>query len=244
MEAMCGRYVATTPTSVLADIFDVDEALVDEALDEEQPSYNVAPTDPVPAVAVNRSGQRALRQVRWGLVPSWSSDAKGGARMINARVETVMSARAFRAAFERRRCLVPADGFYEWERRGDGSKQPWFVHRADGRPIAMAGIWEVWRPDDDPDRPLLRTCAVITTSADRMMESIHDRMPVVLPEDVWSDWLDPATAPGDALTIATASDVLVRHPVGSGVNSVRNNDPVLIEAVPAADPPPVPLRLL
>ena len=238
---MCGRYVASTPTSVLADAFDVDETLVEG----DHPSYNVAPTDPVPAVAVNRAGQRTLGLMRWGLVPSWSADAKGAARMINARVETVLRSRAFGAAFERRRCLLPADGFYEWERRADGSKQPWFVHRADGLPIAMAGIWEVWRPEGaDPDSPLLRTCSILTTAADDMMAPVHDRMPVILPADLWTDWLDRETSPADALEIALAEDQLVRHRVGARVNSVRNNGPDLVESVPEPAPAPVPLRLL
>ena len=241
MGAMCGRYVASTPTSVLASMFEVDETLIEE----DAPSFNVAPTDPVPAVAVNRAGQRTLGRFRWGLVPSWSADAKGAARMINARLETVTASRAFANAFERRRCIVPADGFYEWERRADGTKQAWFVHRADDRPIAMAGIWEVWRAADaDPDSPLLRTCAVLTTAADQMMGPIHDRMPVVLPDDTWADWLDKATSTADAVVIAHATDPLVRHRVGSGVNSVRNNDPSLVEPVPAPGPAPVPLRLL
>ncbi|MHB8464714.1 MAG: SOS response-associated peptidase [Acidimicrobiales bacterium] len=199
----------------------------------------------MPAVAVNRAGARTLGRLRWGLVPSWSADAKGAARMINARVETVLGARAFRAAFERRRCLLPADGFYEWERRADGTKQPWFVHRADGRPIAMAGIWEVWRPADTPaDGPLLRTCAVLTTAADDMMAPVHGRMPVILTADLWGDWLDRETDPADALGMARSGDSLVRHPVGPRVNSVRNDAADLVDPVPLEPPPPVPLRLL
>jgi putative SOS response-associated peptidase YedK len=238
---MCGRYGASTPPSVLAEEFDVDEVVVED----QAPSYNVAPTDPVPAIAVNRAGSRVLGQFSWGLVPSWEPDRKGAARRINARAETVLDKPAFRNAFARRRCLLPADGFYEWERRPDGSKQPWFVHRADGRPMAMAGLWEVWRETDDA--PLLRTCTVITTAANDLMQPVHDRMPVILERPSWSGWLDRDSFDADALSgllIPAGDDVLIRHRVSNQVNSVRNNGPDLVEPVPEPAPPPVPLKLL
>ena len=241
MAQVCGRYVASTPTAVLADVFDVDETLIDE----DEPSFNVAPTDPVPAIAVNRAGQRTLRRMRWGLVPSWSTDAQGAARMINARVETVLTARAFRAAFERRRCLVPADGFYEWLRHDSGgkpTKQAWFIANADGSVMAMAGIWEVWRPH--PEADLVRTCSILTTTPDDVMRPIHDRMPVILPPDAWEDWLAKDTPPDVAMAMTAATPTLTRHPVGPAVNSVKNNGPDLIVPVPEAPDPPVALRLL
>jgi putative SOS response-associated peptidase YedK len=224
---MCGRYVAASPTSVLAAYFEVDEV----AAPSEGPNYNVAPTDPVPAVAVASSGERRLGVYRWGLVPSWSTSATGAARLINARAETVLSKAAFRTAFARRRCLLPADGFYEWARPADGPKQPWFVHRADGAPLAMAGLWEIWRP---PEGELLRTCSVITTSANELMAPIHDRMPVLIEPGQWATWLDRANDDVASLAalLAPADDrVLEAHRVSPLVNSVRNNGPELLDRV-------------
>jgi putative SOS response-associated peptidase YedK len=226
---MCGRFVASSPPSVLASYFEVD----DVAAEAEGPNYNVAPTDPVPAVAVASSGQRRLGLYRWGLVPSWATSAAGAARMINARAETVLTKPAFRNAFARRRCLLPADGFYEWARPADGPKQPWFVHRADGAPLAMAGLWEVWR---DEHGDLRRTCSVITTGANAAMAPIHDRMPVLIDPADWPAWLDRGNDDVGALaTLLVPPDVrlLEMHRVSSLVNSVRNNGPELVEPVPA-----------
>jgi putative SOS response-associated peptidase YedK len=240
---MCGRYVASTPTAALASEFEVDE--VAEAAQDAPPSFNVAPTDPVPGVAVNRAGARVLGRFRWGLVPSWATDTRDAARRINARAETLVAKPAFRNAISRRRCLLPADGFYEWERRGDGSKQAWFIHRSDGRSMAMAGLWEVWSPGED--QPLLRTCSVITTAANDMMGPVHSRMPVVLERDAWSVWLDRAMrdpADVDHLLVPAGEATLTRRPVSALVNSVQNNGPELIEAADPTPPAPVPLRLL
>lgn len=225
---MCGRYVASSPTSVLAAYFEVDEV----AAETEGPNFNVAPTDPVPAVAVSSGGVRRLGLYRWGLVPSWSKSAAGGARMINARAETVLAKPAFRAAFARRRCLLPADGFYEWARPPDGPKQPWFVHRADGAPLAMAGLWEVWRNEAGD---LLRTCSVITTGANGLMAPIHDRMPVLIDPDRWGRWLDRANEDlAELATLLVPPDdrLLERYRVSTLVNSVRNNGPELLDPAP------------
>jgi putative SOS response-associated peptidase YedK len=223
---MCGRYVATTPAAVLAAYFEVDEL----AEEPEGPSFNVAPTDPVPAVAVGRDGRRRLGCLRWGLVPSWSSHARGGARHINARSETVLERPAFRTAFARRRCILPADGFYEWERSSDGRRQAWFIHHRDRSPLALAGLWDVWRA---PTGELVRTCAVLTTAANRMMAPVHDRMPVLIDAAGWGDWLDrdnQDVAVLAGLLLPADDGVLVRYPVGPLVNNVRHNGPELLEA--------------
>lgn len=228
---MCGRFVAAADPDQLAAWFDVDERYGDPV----PPSWNVAPTMPVHAVA-EHAGQRALTQFRWGLVPSWSDDAKGGARMINARRESVANRPAYRSALQRRRCLIPADGFYEWQRDGD-TKIPYYVHGSDDGPLALAGLWEVWRAPDDTR---LRTCVIITTAARDGLEQVHNRMPVVLPHTTWQRWLDRDTQEGDAalavLDESSAMPVrgsgnghgLAWHPVATDVNHVRNDHAGLI----------------
>ena len=239
MDAVCGRYVAASSPDLLAAYFEVDEAIAGDgaAPGPMVPNYNVAPTDPVPVVAVSRTGARRLGQMRWGLVPSWARTASGGARLINARVETVRTQAAFRSAFARRRCLLPADGFYEWERLAGGSKQPWFVRRRDRAPLAMAGLWEVW---STPQGGLLRTCTVLTAAANAVMAPIHDRMPVLLEPSHWAAWLDRGSADVDHLyrLLGPADDdLLERRPVTSRVNSVRNNGPDLLDPPDATGPP-------
>jgi putative SOS response-associated peptidase YedK len=205
-----------------------------------------------PAVAIQprvAGVARELRVVRWGLVPFWAKDPKIGGRMINARAETVDSKPAFRHAFKRRRCLLPADGYYEWQRpdgtgssdepgggaKASGAKQPYFITRADGRPLAFAGLYELWRDaelPDDHERAWLWTATIITTSAPDELGKIHDRMPMVIAPDRWSDWLDPACDdPADlmALLAPAAAGGLTSYPVSTAVNSVRNNGPQLIE---------------
>jgi putative SOS response-associated peptidase YedK len=226
---MCGRYVATSPPDVLAEYFAVDEVRAEA----EGPSFNVAPTDMVPAV-VSRGGQRRLGLLRWGLVPSWSKDTRGAARMINARAESLRTKPAFRTAFSRRRCIIAADGFYEWQRHA-GGKQPWLIHRADGAPLAMAGLWELWRPTEDAE--WVRTCAIVTTPANGLMAPIHDRMPAVLEPRDWELWLDEDEDDPDELDglLRPAADhLLERYRVSDRVNSVRNNGPELLEPASAA----------
>jgi putative SOS response-associated peptidase YedK len=185
---------------------------------------------------------RQLRTVRWGLVPSWAKDPAIGSRMINARAETVASKPAYRRAFTKRRCLLPADGYYEWYKPGEdakAAKQPYFIHRADGAPLAFAGLYEFWRdqahPDDHPDAWLV-TATIITTSAPDELGVIHERMPMVIPAGQWAEWLDPDLQDQAQLAHLLAPAVssgLVTTPVSTKVNSVRNNGPELIE--PARD---------
>ena len=188
--------------------------------------------------AAEREGVRELRVVRWGLVPFWAKDISIGSRLINARAETVASKPAFRHAFARHRCLLPADGFYEWEKSGDpksSRKQPYYIRREDGGVLAFAGLYELWRdkdrPDDDPDS-WLWTATIITTRAEDEVGRIHDRMPMVIEPARWADWLDPAATSAEALhglMTPAASVHLTTYPVSTEVNSVRHNGPGLIE---------------
>ncbi len=222
---MCGRYASSRPVDDLLVHFDVPEP-PEQAL---PPSWNVAPTDPVYAV-LERHGSRLLQVVRWGLVPSWARDRKVGARMINARRETLASKPAFRSAYQRRRCLVPADGYYEWQRAG-GATQPWFLSARDGGPLAMAGLYEVWRGEGEP----LWTCTIVTTDAADDHGEIHDRTPLLVPRAQWARWLDPELAdPGDDLLVPGSSGVLDAWPVGAAVGNVRATGPEL--ARPATGP--------
>jgi len=188
--------------------------------------------------AAEHGGVRELRVVRWGLVPSWAKDISIGSRLINARAETVATKPAFRRAFARHRCLLPADGFYEWEKSGDPKsprKQPYYIRREDGGVLAFAGLYELWRdkdrPDDDPDS-WLWTATIITTRAEDEVGRIHDRMPMVIESARWADWLDPTATSAEALhglMTPAASVHLTTYPVSTEVNSVRHNGPGLIE---------------
>ncbi len=179
--------------------------------------------------------ERQLRVVRWGLVPFWAKDTKIGSRMINARAETVAEKPAFRRAFSQRRCLLPADGYYEWQQQDGRPKQPIYITRADGRPLAFAGLYELWRdpsvPPDDPDA-WLWTTTVITTSAPDDLGHIHDRMPMVINPASWGEWLDPVNRDVSdlrSLLVPAVVSGLTTYPVSTAVNSVRNNGPELIE---------------
>lgn len=182
---MCGRYATTRSAGDLSALFESQ----DETGDGVGPDHNVAPTDPVPLVRVSPEGHRALSVGRWGLVPSWSRSPAGAARMINARAETVATSRAYAGAFARRRCLVPADGWYEWVRAADGRKQPYYMTPSDGSVLAFAGIWSVW---DGSGGPLL-TFSVLTTAALGELAEVHDRMPLLLPRDRWGRGCRPTS---------------------------------------------------
>ncbi|MEV4187579.1 SOS response-associated peptidase [Streptosporangium canum] len=240
---MCGRYASARDKQELLEEFQVE---VDGAAEEElRPDYNIAPTKPVYAVMsrvskANPEGRavRQLQVLRWGLVPAWAKDPSIGSRMINARVETVTEKPSFRKAFAQRRCLLPADGYFEWAvPDGDGTakkpkKQPYFIQPADGGIMAMAGLYEFWRdrgrPDDDPLAWLV-TCAIITTSALDEAGRVHDRMPMLIERDRWSEWLDPGVPDAQGFLVPAGSTGLKAYPVSTAVNSVRNNGPELID---------------
>jgi putative SOS response-associated peptidase YedK len=229
---MCGRYASSRGAADLAAHFHADEP--DEPGEHSPPaSYNVAPTDPV-YVVLEREQSRRLRVMRWGLVPSWAKDSKGSARLINARRETVHSKPAFRAAYVRRRCLLPADGYYEWQVDG-ARKQPYFLRSREGSPLAMAGLYEVWTR---PDGQRLWTCTVITTQAADELGHIHDRTPLLVDPQDWARWLDPTVEdPGPDLLVAGTPGRLEAWPVSPAVGNVRNNGPELVRPLP---PEPAP----
>jgi putative SOS response-associated peptidase YedK len=226
---MCGRYATTRSAADLSGFFEAYDDTVGLAA-----SWNVAPTDPVPLVRMSqRRGERVLATARWGLVPHWAKDTRRAAGMINARSETVATSPAFAPSFARRRCLVPADGWYEWTRNGTG-KQAHFMTPADGTTLAFAGLWSAWGSGDEP----LVTCSVLTTAALGALAGVHDRMPLILPPERWALWLagggDPAellVAPGPGVL-----DGIAIRPVGPAVGNVRNNGPELVVPVPVDQP--------
>jgi putative SOS response-associated peptidase YedK len=207
---------------------------VDETrLAPSEPRYNVAPSTQVPAI-IERDASRRLGALRWGFIPHWTKQLKGSPQPINARVETVATSKMFASAFVRQRCLLPADGFYEWFDRGDGQrKQPFHIADPDGQPLAFAGIWSIWRdPQAAEDADPVSSAAIITTTARGEMERIHHRMPLILPESLWSDWLaaEPDDVPHLAETVAAIGPPrLVATGISDRVNSVRNDGPELIE---------------
>jgi putative SOS response-associated peptidase YedK len=216
---MCGRYASSRKPDDLVTYFEVEEP-PEEVLD---PSWNVAPTDRVYAVVQRET--RQLRVLRWGLVPSWAKDPKVGSRFINARQESVATTPAFRSAYAKRRCLVPADGYYEWQQEGT-AKQPWFLSLASGEPLAMAGLYEHWKA---PDGTWLSTCAVLTTSAPDEVGEIHDRTPLLVPREGWALWLAPDVAAPQGLLVPGTSGVLDAWRVGTDVGNVRNDGAYLVE---------------
>jgi putative SOS response-associated peptidase YedK len=224
---VCGRYTLTTPDpGMLRSRFALGEAVQVER------RYNVAPGDEVLAVVAGDHGAVGAR-LRWGLVPQWAGDGDAGLKMINARAETVRSKPAFRSAFARRRCLIVADGFYEWRRSGDqgprAPKQAYWITRADGAPFAFAGLWASART---PQGETLRSCAIVTTAANRTLEPIHDRMPVMLGAEAESAWIASTSGAGklDALLRPLPDDQTAMRPVGTAVNDARYDGPECLEA--------------
>jgi putative SOS response-associated peptidase YedK len=257
---MCGRYASSRRPEDLVEEFEIDKVEVKETL---APDYNVAPTKQVYAVVQRPPGgaaaedgekapaERQLRTLKWGLVPFWAKDPSIGSKLINARMETVHEKPAFRRPFATRRCLLPADGYFEWypteqkTKAGKPVKQPFFIHPADGGVLAMAGLYEIWRDptrdEEDPER-FVWTCTVLTTTAEDSVGHIHDRMPLLVEPDRYAAWLDPSRSDVEdlkKLLVPAAPGRLEAYPVSTTVNSVRNNGPELLdplEAVPAEPP--------
>lgn len=226
---MCGRFVAAATPDDVAAYFD---AVAPDALIE--PSWNVAPTDDVYAVT-HEGDDRRMEGYHWGLVPAWADSPKVGARMINARAETLADKSAFRTAFRKRRCLVPADGFYEWRRTDEAprrGRRPRYFHLASGEPMAFAGLWALWK---SPSGDWLRSSTIVTTAANEAIADLHDRMPVILPASAWDAWLDPGLDDLDLLSgllVPVPAAAIASYEVNADVNNVRNQGPQLIE--PAA----------
>lgn len=222
---MCGRFVQFSSLRTLESYFQIDSIAADIVA-----SYNIAPTQEIFAI-IHHNGHR-LEKLHWGLVPSWAKDLTGASRLINARAETASRKPSFRAAFKRRRCLIAADGFYEWQGE-KGSKQPYFIALPSGRPFAFAGLWETWKSKEGADGdPVYRSCTILTTAASESIHEIHHRMPVILQPEVYRDWLDPAIQKTDRL-----EDILQHHhvremkhyPVSIFVNRVQNNSAECIQ---------------
>ncbi len=230
---MCGRYSLTTPIDALRDLFQID------ALPNLPPRYNIAPTQAVLAVRIGpNESERSFTAFRWGLIPSWAKDPAIGSRMINARAETVAEKPAFRAAFRRRRCLIAADGFYEWTKAGKGGKQPWRISLPDSAPFAFAGLWENWM---SPDGSEVESCTIVTTEAAPAIADLHHRMPVILDPADYDRWLT-ADPPQEATALMRPyAGALEFYPVTTRVNNVRNDDSSVLErAEPVKDAPPAP----
>jgi len=239
---MCGRFVSATSPDEIAKYFDA--STVDEALLE--PSYNVAPTNDVyvvveePGPSGREPGEARVRRVEafhWGLVPFWAKSPAVGNKMINARAETLAEKGAFKRAFTKRRCIIPADGFYEWaEVPGQKKKkQPMYVERTDGAPFAFAALWEVWRGAENDDSDHLRSTTIITGQPNEKMAEIHDRMPVMLAPEAWETWLDPDVRDLELLgelLVPAPSSLITMHPVSTEVNDVRNDGPQMRDQAP------------
>lgn len=224
---MCGRYTQVRPWAELVELYRITEPATARNL---APRYNIAPTQDVPVVRPGKAGGgRELTMVRWGLVPSWAKDLAIGARLINARAETLAERPAFRDAFRRRRCLIVADGFYEWQQRQGEAKQPHWITVADGRTFAFAGLWDRWAA---PGGERMESCTIVTTDASPALAPIHARMPVILDAEAFDTWLAIGAPPDDARSLLRPYGGALRIvPVSRRVNSVRNDDPGCIEAV-------------
>jgi putative SOS response-associated peptidase YedK len=220
---MCGRYTLTTADLSLVELFELTRA------PELEPRYNIAPTQPVAVLRAPVGAQvREIELLRWGLIPSWAKDPAIGNRMINARSETAEEKPSFRSAMRRRRCLIPADGFYEWKKTG-GRKQPFYIRMADQSPFAMAGLWEQWQ---SPDGTVIESCTILTTLPNELLRPIHDRMPVILPPRAFELWLEPDVSDASHLKPLlcpfTAAEMSA-YPIGTQVNSPSNDTPACIK---------------
>ena len=224
---MCGRFVSARPVEELADYFGAEPA---DGL-EPVPSHNVAPTNEVYSILVSE-GMRRLVTLRWGLIPPWADDTRIGNRMINARMETVADSKAYRRPFRARRCIVAADGFYEWVAvPGERHRQPMYIQRTDGEPLAFAGIWE---RRERPGEELLRSTTIITGPANERIAEVHDRMPMILPPSAWEQWLDPSFDDVGALQgllTPAPSQLFTVHPVSREVNNPRRKGAHLVQPV-------------
>ncbi len=231
---MCGRYVSATAASKLAEEFHVDEVVVEDLGER----YNVAPTLDVYAIVTTNENKRRMGSLRWGLVPGFAKEEKIGNRMINLRSETVVEKPAFSKLLDKRRCIVPADGFYEWQAvEGQKTKQPFYITSADGSPLAFAGLWDRWTPPElrgqdnvDP----LRTVTLITGEPNELVDKIHNRMVVCLPEAKWDAWLDPNVHADEAaaMLVPMPADQMRAYPVVKLVSNVKNEGPELLEPLP------------
>ena len=238
---VCGRFVSATPPSELAAYFGAALGGVSVAEGVSIPdNYNVAPTNEIYAVVDTPDGPE-VAAFHWGLIPSWAKDRKIASTMINARSETILSKPVFKGLFAAKRCIIPADGFYEWkagaglpDAKGKPTKQPHFIHSLSGEPLALAGLWTTWRDPAAPDAGRLHSATIITTEANATLRPVHDRMPVLLPTSAWRQWLDIGNRDVDSLAVfltPAPDSLLTMHAVATDVNSVRNNGSALVVPV-------------
>lgn len=221
---MCGRFTLRSKASDVAEVFGLHE------VPELPPRFNIAPTQGVPIVRLGEDGRRQLSLVHWGLIPFWAKDAAIGNRMLNARGDTVASKPAFRQSFLKRRCLVVADGYYEWQKTAGSKKQPYYIRLKCDRPFGFAGLWDRWKHDGTA----IESCTIITTNANDLMEPIHDRMPVIIPPDAYDIWLDPVVQEPERLQPFLSpypAAELTAYPVSTVVNNPRNEQPECIMEV-------------
>lgn len=219
---MCGRFALAAPPAALIAHFGLDHCA------SFAPRYNIAPTAQVPVIRLAPEGKRVADLLKWGLVPHWAKDPAIGNRLINARAETVAEKPAFRSAWKRRRCLIPASGYYEWQTVPGARKQPWYVRLKHDELMALAGLWESWT---SPEGDILRSFCVITTSANDILQPIHERMPAIIGREHWTDWLDPGHADVAALLAPSAAAEMQAWPVSRRVSSAGEEGAGLIEAV-------------
>lgn len=216
---MCGRFALKAPPSKLIERFDLD------ACADFNPRYNIPPGTDIPVIRQSPEGKRVLHLLRWGLIPHWAKNPSIGAKLNNARGETVAEKPSFREPFKRRRCLIPADGFYEWKTEGK-TKQPYYISLKAGEPMAMAGLWESWKA---PDGNILRTVCIVTTRANTVMEPIHDRMPVIISQENWKDWLAEPVDKIEGMVAAYPDAEMQAWPVSRRVSKTVDDDSGLIE---------------
>jgi putative SOS response-associated peptidase YedK len=230
---MCGRFTSATQLSLLAERFRADPA----GAEGHRPSWNVSPASDILVVVAGDDGARQLRELRWGLVPRWAKDPKGRP-LINMRAETVREKPTWQRTLASKRCIIPIDGFYEWQDQGKGNrKQPFYITSRDGEPLALAGLWATWRDEDGGQE--LWTCTILTTSANKLMRSVHHRMPVILPPEAWDAWLDPDNKDVEQLTALldpAPEELLALWPVDQAVSNPRNNRPELPEPLEGHQP--------
>ena len=231
---MCGRFSSTSQLQFLLEQFRAEPL----GVEGHEPSWNVAPASDILVVTASPDGPRQLRELKWGLVPRWAKDPSGANRMINLRAETVREKKGWKSTLARRRCIIPIDGFYEWQDQGKGQrKQPFYITSRDFTPLALAGLWATWRDPDSGEE--LFTCTILTTSANELMEPVHHRMPVILVPEDWDAWLDPENTDTEELAkllVPAPEEMLTLWPVDPAVGNVRNNRPELQEPLEGHQP--------
>jgi putative SOS response-associated peptidase YedK len=223
---MCARYTLSTPPDILAKLFDVGQIV------NIGPRYNIAPTQEIPTVRLNMQGQRELALLRWGLIPSWANDHTIGTKHLNARAETVGEKPSFREAIRHRRCIIPADGFFEWQATESGKKQPFLICRSKPQVLAFAGIWDAW---ESPKGKLIETCSILTVAANSLLRPLHDRMPLILEARDYSKWLDRGITRMEELKPIMkplASEEMTMYPVSMRVNNTLFDDPICVQRLP------------